>query len=131
MAGPSEGFNPSYFSRQLNARGMFVGFAEKFTAEGDDRPANRRASNQHKVARGFAVTDEILAEFKQYVSAQRLKVDDAAFAADAAYIKAMIHYEVDVDLFGLEEARRQLMSVDPQAAFALGFLGEAKALIKK
>lgn len=131
MAGPSEGFNPSAFSRQLNARGMFVGFAEKFTAEGDDRPANRRASNQRKVARGFAVTDEILAEFKQYVVAQRMKMDDAAFAADAAYIKAMIHYEVDVDLFGLEEARRQLMAVDPQAKFAIGFLVEAKALIAK
>ena len=41
------------------------------------------------------------------------------------YVESLRH------LFGLEEARRQLMSVDPQAAFALGFLSEAKALIKK
>ncbi|MBP6716368.1 MAG: S41 family peptidase [Acidobacteria bacterium] len=131
MAGPTEGFNPSYFSRQLNGRGMFVGFAERFTAEGDDRPANRRASSQHKVTRGFEVTPEILAEFKQYVASQRMKIDDAAFAADANFIKAMIHYEADVDLFGVEEARRQLLKVDPQAQFALGFFDEAKALIAK
>jgi hypothetical protein len=58
-----------------------------------------------------------------------VKVDDAAFAADTAFIKAMIHYEADVDLFGMEEARRQLLKVDPQAKFALGFFDEAKNLL--
>lgn len=127
--GPIEGFNPSYFSRQLFSRGMFVGFAERFTAEGDDRPANKRVSNQHKVSRGFDVTPAFLDEFKEYVTSQRMKVDDAAFATDLAFIKAMIHFEADVDLFGVEEARRQLLKVDPQAQFALGFFEEAKALI--
>jgi carboxyl-terminal processing protease len=129
MPGPIEGFNPSYSSRLLFSRGMFVGFAEKFTAEGDDRPANRRAGNQHKVQRGFEVTPAILDEFKEYVTSQHVKVDDAAFAADTAFIKAMIHYEADVDLFGMEEARRQLLKVDPQAKFALGFFDEAKNLL--
>ena len=30
----------------------------------------------------------------------------AAFKADEAFIKAMIHYEADVDLFSVEEARQ-------------------------
>ena len=128
MAGPIEGFNPSYFSRLLFSRGMFVGFAEHFTAEGDERPANKRTGNQHKVLRGFEVTPAYLDEFKTYVASQRMKVDDAAFAADLTFIKAMIHYEADVDLFGVEEARRQL-KVDPQALFAVGFFDEAKALL--
>lgn len=129
MAGPIEGFNPAYATRQIYNRGMFVGFAEKFTAEGDDRPANRRASNQRKVSRGFEVTPAILAEFRQYCESQHIKIDEAAFKADETFIKAMIHYEADVDLFGMEEARRQLLKVDPQAAFALGFFDEAKALL--
>ena len=129
MAGPIQGFNPSYYTRQLYSRGMFVGFAEKFTAEGDDRPANRRASNQRKVSRGFDITPAILDEFKAYCASQHVKVDDAAFKADEAFIKAMIHYEVDVDLFSMEEARRQLLKVDPQTAFALGFFDEAKNLL--
>ncbi len=131
MPGPNEGFNPSFFSRQLFSRGMFVGFAERFTAEGDDRPANKRATSQHKVSRGFDITTAILDEFKAYATSQRVKIDDAAFAKDVVYVKAMIHYEADVDLFGVEEARRQLLKVDPQAAFALGFFDEAKALLAK
>jgi carboxyl-terminal processing protease len=128
-AGPIEGFSPSYQARLLYNRGMFVGFAEKFTADGDDRPANRRASNQHKVSRGWEVTPAIYDEFQQYVAGQRLKIDAATYQTDADFIKAMIHYEADVDLFGVEEARRQLMKVDPQARFALGYFDEAKALL--
>ena len=129
MPGPREGFNPSYFARQVFDRGMFVGFAERFTAEGDSRPASRRTGVQHLVKRGFEITPELLAEFKQYVISQHMTFDDAAFTADLVYIKAMMHYEVDVDLFGMEEARRQLLTVDPQAKFALGFFDEAKALL--
>ena len=127
--GPVEGFNPTRFSRQVLARGLFIGFAEGFTAEGDTRPASA-AEAKHKVARGFAVTPEILAEFAQYVAQQhRGKVDTAALTADAAFISAMIHFEVDLDLFGVEEARRNLSKVDPQAQFALTFFGEAQRLI--
>ncbi len=129
MPGPIQGFNPSYFSRQLFSRGMFVGFAEHFTAEGDERPANKRTGSQHKVQRGFDITPAFLDEFKAYVASQHMAIDDAAFAADQAFIKAMIHYEADVDLFGVEEARRELLKVDPQANFALGFFDEAKALL--
>lgn len=129
MAGPNEGFNPSYFSRQMFSRGMFIGFAERFTGEGDDRPANKRPSNQHRVSKGFEITPAIVEEFKEYVASQRMKIDDAAFKTDVTYIKAMIHYEVDVDLFGVEEARRQLVKVDPQTLFALGYFDEAKALL--
>ncbi len=129
MMGNIEGFKPSYGGRLMFSRGMFVGFAEKFTAEGDDRPANRRASSQHKVSRGFEITPAILDEFKKYVADQRLRIDDAVFTTDAAFIKAMIHYEADVDLFGVEEARRQLLKVDPQWKFASGYFDEAKALL--
>jgi len=127
--GPVEGFNPTRFSRLLLARGFFVGFAEGFTGEGDTRPASAPAA-RHKVARGFAVTPEILAEFADYVAKQRVKVDAEALDTDAAFISAMIHYEVDLDLFGVEEARRNLSKVDPQAQFALTFFDEAQRLLE-
>jgi len=41
----------------------------------------------------------------------------------------MIHFEVDADLFGMEEARRNLSRVDPQVQAALGYFDEAKALL--
>ena len=126
--GPVEGFNPTRFSRQLLARGLFVGFAERFTGEGDTRPASAPAAT-YKVARGFAVTDAMLEAFAAFAAGQRTKMDPAALAADAAFVRAMIHYEVDLDLFGVEEARRNLSKVDPQAQFALTFFDEAQRLI--
>jgi carboxyl-terminal processing protease len=128
VAGPVEGFNPTRFSRLLMGRGVFVGFAERFTKEGDTRPGAQSAG-QHKVAPGWQVTDGIVQEFRTYLADQRVKVDEKALTADLPFIRAMIRFEVDVDLFGVEEARRNLSKVDPQAQSALGYFDEARQLL--
>jgi carboxyl-terminal processing protease len=128
IAGAIEGFNTSLFTRALFQRGAFISFAEKFTKEGDTRPAARSAA-VHKVASGWEVTDAMVDEFKQFLTSEHFRVDDAAFSADRAFIKAMIRFEVDNDLFGVEEARRNLTRVDPQAQAALGYLDEARKLL--
>jgi len=130
IAGPVEGFNPTRFARMLRDRGAFISFAERFTKEGDTRPAAASAA-KHKVAPGWQVSDEMVAEFKEFVTNQRVRFDDAAFKADAVFIKAMIKFEVDADLFGMEEARRNLTKVDPQVQAAVGYFTEAADLIKK
>jgi carboxyl-terminal processing protease len=128
VAGPVEGFNPSRFSRMLRDRGAFVAFAERFTKDGDKRPAARSAA-AHKVAPGWEVSDAMVQEFRQFVIDQRVRFDEAAFKADVAFIKAMIRFEADVDLFGIEEARRNLSRVDPQVQAALGYFDEARQLL--
>ena len=40
----------------------------------------------------------------------------------------MIHYEIDVALFGVSEAQKNLIGKDPQAQFALAQFGEAVKL---
>lgn len=129
IAGPIEGFNPSRFSRMLRDRGAFVGFAERFTKEGDARPAAKSVA-VHKVASGWTVTDAMVDEFKEFVASQRVRIDEDAFKNDVAFIKAMIRFEVDVDLFGVEEARRNLSRVDPQLQQALGYFDEARQLLQ-
>ena len=111
----------------LKDRGAFVTFAERFTKEGDQRPAAKSAA-LHKVAPGWQVTDAIVDEFRQYLIDQRVPLDRAAFEADRAYLKAMIRFEVDVDLFGVEQARKNLSTVDPQVLESLKHFDEAKAL---
>lgn len=128
IPGPIEGFNPSRFARALHARSIFVGFAERFTKEGDTRPAARSAAG-YKVNPGWVLTDAMMAEFRKYLDSIRVKVDEAAYAADLPFIKAMIHYEVDVDLFGVEEARKQFSKVDPQLQAAMGYFREAAELL--
>ncbi|HXW07056.1 MAG TPA: S41 family peptidase [Vicinamibacterales bacterium] len=118
VVGPVEGFNPTRFGRILVARQAFANFADQFTAEGDTRlgAANR---NKKRIARGFEVTDAMLADFRASLKAQRITLDEEAFAKDEAFIRAMIRYDIDLALFGVEEARRNLIAKDPQAQFAL------------
>lgn len=128
VPGPVEGFNPTRFSRSLGAG--FVEFAERFTKEGDTRPGARSAAT-YQVAPGWELTDEMVADFRRYLTDRRVTIDEAAFAADLPFIKARIHFEVDTDLFGLEEARRYITKVDPQVQAALAYFDEAGVLVEQ
>ena len=129
IGGAIEGFNVAPFTRGLFVRGAFVSFAEKFTKEGDTRPAAKSAAT-HKVTPGWELTDAMLNEFREFLVSEHVKVDDAALTQDRAFIKSLIHYEVDNDLFGVEEARRTIVKTDPQAQGALQYFDEAKKLLE-
>jgi len=118
IAGPVEGFSPTRFGRMLVARQAFANFADQFTAEGDTRmsAANK---NRKRIARGFAVTDAMLSDFRASLKTQKVAIDEEALAKDDTFIRAMIHYDIDLALFGVGEARRNLISKDPQAQFGL------------
>jgi carboxyl-terminal processing protease len=125
----NEGFNPTRFGRLLAARQEFANFADQFRAEGDTRLSDAN-KNKKPISRGFTVTDAMVNDFKASVVARKLKIDQASFAKDDTFIRAMIHYEIDSALFGMEEARRNLIAKDPQAQFALGQFGEAEHLLE-
>ena len=124
-----EGFTPTKFGKMLQSRQEFVDFANQFTAEGDTRLSAANKSRK-PIARGFAVTDDMMKDFKARLVARKVKVDDAAFVADDAFIRAMIHYEIDAALFGMDEARKNLIAKDPQAQFAMTQFGEAEHLLQ-
>jgi len=126
-AGPVAGFNPTRFGRSLMARSTFANFAERFTAEGDTRMI-AATEGRKKIARGFAVNDAMVQEFKQFLKDEKVKIDDEAFQKDLEFIKSQIHFEIDVALFGVSEAQKNLISRDPQAQFALAQFGEAVRL---
>jgi carboxyl-terminal processing protease len=128
VVGPVEGFNPQRFTRLLYGRGAFISFAERFTKQGDTRPGATSAA-AHTVAPGWQVTDAMVDEFKAFITDQGVRVDEAAFEADRAFVRAMIRFEVDNDLFGVEEARRNLSKVDPQVQTALGYFDDAQRLL--
>ena len=127
MVGSAEGFNPTRFSRGLVARGAFANFADQFTAEGDTRLS---AANKNKktIAKGFTLTDAMVADFRESLKAQKVVIDEAAFAKDETFIRAMIRYDIDVALFGTSEARKNLIGKDPQAQFALSQFPDAVRL---
>jgi len=127
VAGPIEGFDPTRFGRSLNARGEFSIYAAKFTADGDARVT--QSSTGRKTAKpNFVVDDAMVADFREQLKTDRVRIDEDSFKKDFEFIKAMIRFEIDRALFGVAEARRHLIEVDPQARVALTMFGEAQKL---
>lgn len=130
LEGPIEGFNPSKYGRTLYARQAFASFAQKYSAVGDTRIAVA-ATDRRFVAQGFEVDAAMVDLFRQHVAAERLPLDEAGFTQDLPFIRAMIRYEIDVNLFGVADARRHLIEADPQARLALGLFPEAERLVAR
>jgi carboxyl-terminal processing protease len=129
IAGPLEGFNPGRFGRALYARGAFANYAQKYAAEGDNRIA-QQSIGRKTVRSNFVVDDAMVGDFKEQLKSDRMKIDEEAFAKDIDFIKAMIRFEIDNAVFGIAEARRHLISVDPQAQAALQLFPEAQKLLE-
>jgi carboxyl-terminal processing protease len=129
LEGPIEGFNPSKYGRTLYGRQAFSSFAQKYSAKGDTR-ITAAAHDRQLVAQGFNVDEAMLAAFREHLRTERAPIDEAGFSQDLEFITAMMRYEINVNLFGVAEARRQLIVADPQAKLALGLFPEAERLMK-
>jgi carboxyl-terminal processing protease len=127
--GPMEGFNPTRFGRTLYVRQLFDTYAQRFTRKGDTRIAQSPAAPARELSPGFEVTDAMVAEFRDLVEKSKVKIDQADWQKDLPFIKAMIRYEIDLDLFGVEAARKDLVKSDPQLQFALGLFPDAQRLL--
>jgi carboxyl-terminal processing protease len=127
--GPSDGFNPTRFGRSIAARNLFDNYAQQFTRRGDTR-ISRTGGKIRELDPNFDVTDAMLAEFKAIVQKSPIVFDEASWQKDLDYIKAMIHREIDLDLFGVAVAYQNLAKRDPQLQYALGLFPEAQQLLE-
>ena len=129
--GPTEGFDPSRFSRTLFARNLFNTFSQRFTRAGDQRISASPSAPARELSVDFEVTDAMVAEFKEHVQASSsVRMNEEAWQEDQPFIRAMLRYGIDVDLFGVEVARRNLAGQDPQLGYALTLFPEAEALMQ-
>jgi carboxyl-terminal processing protease len=126
--GPIEGFNPTRFGRMVYNRQLPDTFAQRFSRQGDTRIAPSAGSKPRMLTSDFSVDDAMLAEFKEHLRKSKVKIDEAAWEKDKEFLRAMIRFEIDVDLFSVADARRNLSKVDPQLQYALGLFGEAEKL---
>jgi hypothetical protein len=72
----------------------------------------------------------MLGEFKALVQKSPIVFDEAAWRKDLDFIKAMMHREIDMDLFGVAVAYANLAKSDPQLQYALGLFPEAQQLLE-
>jgi hypothetical protein len=127
MAGPLEGFDPTPLGRRLFPRQAFSDYAQRYSAAGDTR-ITEQGQDRINVDRDFEVTDEMLSDFMDFVTQRRIAIDDEELVEDEAFVRAMIRYYIDLDLFGVGDARRHLVEIDPQATFAMSLFADAEAL---
>jgi carboxyl-terminal processing protease len=127
IAGPVEGFNPTPFGRLLYNRLTFDNYAQKFTAEGDTR-ITQRSTGRQTVGRQFVVDEAMIADYKEHLKTERIRIDEEAFLKDREFIRAMIRFRIEEAVFGIAEARRHLIAVDPQAQAGIALFGEAQKL---
>ncbi|MGB7220660.1 MAG: S41 family peptidase [Vicinamibacterales bacterium] len=122
------GWNPSRFGRLLSARQEFAIFAMKFTADGDTR-VTLPSTGRKTVKPNFVVDEAMLAEFREQLKAERIVIDEAAYAQDLEFIKAMLRFEIDAAVFSVADAWRHRIVVDPQGQVALAQFSEAQKLL--
>jgi carboxyl-terminal processing protease len=131
LAGPIEGFNPGRFGRTLYARQTFERYAQRFTAEGDTRIGGTvTGAGRKTVKSNFVVDEAMVADFREQLKSDRIKIDEEAFTNEIDFIRAMIRFRIDEAVFGIAEARRHLIMVDPQAQLAMQMFGEAQKLLE-
>jgi hypothetical protein len=111
----------------LYGRLEFENYAQKFAAEGDTRVTGA-STGRKTVKPDFTVDDAMLADFREQVVADKIKLDEDGFKKDLDFIRAMIRFRIDEVVFGIADARRHLIGVDPQAQAALAQFGEAQKL---
>jgi hypothetical protein len=111
----------------LYGRGEFENYAVKYMAAGDTRIA-QQATGRRTVSSNFIVDEAIVADFREHLKNDRVRMDEDGFQKDLTFIKAMIRFRVDEAVFGVAEAKRHLLAVDPQAQLALTSFAEAEKL---
>ncbi len=121
------GFSTTTFGRMLYARQTFESYAQKYMATGDTRIA-QEGTGRVSVSPNFVVTDAMVDDYKQTLIADKVRIDEAAFTKDLEFIRAMIRYRIDEAVFGISEARRHIVAVDPQAKLGMTLFGEAQQL---
>jgi carboxyl-terminal processing protease len=126
--GPVEGFNPTRFGRTVFNRQLPDSFAQRFSRKGDTRIAPNGKGTTRTLAPDYTVDDAMLAEFKDHLKQHKVKIDEAAWEKDKEFLRAMIRFEIDVDLFSVADARKNLAKIDPQLQHALGLFAEAERL---
>jgi carboxyl-terminal processing protease len=127
--GPVEGFNPTRFGRTLYGRGFFLSYAEQFSAEGDTRIGHSGPSRR-LVKKGFPADDAMVADFKKFVVSKNVKIEEDAWTKDVEFIRAMIRYAIDEQVFDIATAKQHLITVDPQAKFAISKFPDAEKLLE-
>jgi carboxyl-terminal processing protease len=82
----------------------------------------------HKPSKSFEVDDQVLAEFRKFMDAEKIPYTEADLVQNNDWVKSSIRSEIFIDAFGQEEGLKVRAEADPQIVKALDLLPQAKQL---
>lgn len=130
---------PGKLLSYLIGRQAFVGFSHQFApadsaGNADVAGAGSRpdvtSAKVRLIDSAFKVNDEVVAEFKTYLSANKLRYTDAEIDEQRQAIVRLIEEEVLRQVFGEASARRRSLAWDPQFHKALEVVGQSEQLLR-
>ena len=110
---PNRKRNP--FQDYLLAHFVFANFAQDY-------------ASHHPITKSFEVTDQVLQDFRNYLSQHQLSYSEAQLSQNLDWIKGEIKTELFTDAFGLEQGQVTRVETDPDVIEALNLLPQARQL---
>jgi carboxyl-terminal processing protease len=80
------------------------------------------------ITRNFEVDDNVIHEFREYLTKHNVKYTEPEMAENADWIKRKIKQEVFMSAYGTQEGLKVLLEADPQVQKAVEALPQARAL---
>jgi carboxyl-terminal processing protease len=111
------------FQTSLYRRGVFYA-----TPQGVGDFTRFYLSAKPDVSKDFVVTDEVINEFRTYLSNQHIKYAEPEIQENLSWLKWQIKREVFTSVFGLNEGFRVALQDDPQLDKAIDLIPQSKAL---
>jgi len=118
------------FVQNLLRRDMFYQFTTSYL---DSRGSALRTSYGEDVVRfgkSFGVTDEMLQDFRTFVTTKGLKVEEKDLQKDLVFVKARLKAEIARSFWGYNGWYHVMLQVDPQFQKAITLLPEAVKFAK-
>jgi carboxyl-terminal processing protease len=105
----------NHFQDELLYKDVFFHFAPVYVSS-------------HTVGKDFRVDNEVMAEFKKFLTSQDVEFTDADIEGAADWIEARIKKDILTIQFGQLEGLRSMAEWDPMVQKALTYMPEAQAL---
>jgi carboxyl-terminal processing protease len=117
-------------TENLFRRDMFYQFILAYLDGEGQKLRSTYAGDKRGFESSFAITDQILENFKAFVKAKGVAVEEKDFAKDVAYVRARLKAEVARAFWGNEGWYPVMLKVDQQFQKALSLLPEAVKIAK-
>ena len=126
---------------ELMIKGAFFGYARRFAAHQTplskslvfpkEEGANGTAAGKSAVTKDFVVDDAVIADFKDYLQANKITIEEDKFTAARDEIRRELQRSIFSILWSYEEGVKVFSKMDPAVLKALEIMPEAAKFVTK